>query len=220
MTGRAGTARVQLVLAELAESGLELDNLRANPGKLRLSLDLAGLIAASPGLRLLDVGCAGPTPLNLWEPFGPLFGRFELVGVDIDGTDRAEDRARQLDIPITIYRTSALALTVEFGHEGFDVVVSTQVLEHVRDWRGAIAEMRDVIRPGGTMLLTCDSRHVRRTVGTRLRLQGKRGYAVARDRAAIVRRLGDRLVSGEWKKARRLASCATLRLSSASRSSS
>jgi SAM-dependent methyltransferase len=200
VTSPPRSAGLEGVFAELAGSGLELDKLTANPGKLRLSLDLAGLIMASPGLRVLDVGCAGPTPLNLWEPFAQLFGRFELVGVDVRGIEHAEMRARELTIPVTLHRASALALTKEFGREAFDVIISTQVLEHVRDWRGAMAEMRNVLRPGGTMLLTCDSRHVRRTLRTRVKLQGKRAYAVLRDRAGIISRLGDRFVSGEWEK--------------------
>ena len=46
-------------------------------------------------LRVLDVGCAGPQPLELWEPFRPYFDRLELVGVDkpqgMTGTSLIED---------------------------------------------------------------------------------------------------------------------------------
>jgi len=195
-----GQANLYDVFGELAQSGLDLDRLTANPGKLRLSLDLAALIITGPRLRILDVGCAGPTPLNLWEPFGNLFSGFDLVGVDVRGIERAAARARQSGIPIELRNASALELTREFGQESFDAVVSTQVLEHVRDWRRALAEMREVLRSGGTMLLTCDSRHFQRSVGTRLRLRGKRAYAALRDRAGIIGRVGDRFVSGEWEK--------------------
>jgi SAM-dependent methyltransferase len=195
-----GHDRLHDILAELERSGLAPDLIRANPGKLRLSLDLAALVGAKRHLRVLDVGCAGPTPLNLWEPFGPLISRFELVGVDVAGLDRAAARARQLGVPIALRTASALGLTNEFGRDAFDVVVSTQVLEHVRPWKAALTEMRDVLRPSGIMLLTCDSRHVQRTLSTRLRLQGKRAYAALRPRAGIIARLGDRFVSGEWEK--------------------
>jgi SAM-dependent methyltransferase len=196
----SGQAHLYQLLAELEQSGLALDRLTANPGKLRLSLDLARLIATRSHPRVLDVGCVGPTPLNLWEAFEPIFGDFDLVGVDVRGIERAAGEARRLVIPITLREASALGLTQEFGREAFDAVVSTQVLEHVRDWQRAMAEMRDVLRRGGTMLLTCDSRHVHRPWGTRLRLRGKRAYAVLRDHAGVISRLGDRFVSGEWEK--------------------
>jgi SAM-dependent methyltransferase len=196
----SGQGHLYQLLAELERSGLALDRLKTNPGKLRLSLDLAAVVAAKSRPRVLDVGCAGPTPLNLWEAFEPLFGDFDLAGVDVRGIDRADDVARRLRIPITLREASALELTQEFGRDAFDAVVSTQVLEHVREWHRAMAEMRDVLRPGGAMLLTCDSRHVTRRWGTRFRLQGKRAYAVLREHAGVVSRLGDLFVSGEWER--------------------
>jgi SAM-dependent methyltransferase len=190
----------QAVLAEFERSGLDLDRIGGNSGKLRLSLDLATLIEGSRRIRILDVGCAGPTPLNLWEPFAPLADQLDLVGVDVRGIARAKERARELRLPIRLYERSAFGLTEEFGTETFDAVVSTQVLEHLRDWQGALGQMRDVLRPGGTIFLTCDSGHVQRPLKNRVRLHGKRAYAVMRASLSIVGRVGDRYVSGEWEK--------------------
>ncbi len=49
-------------------------------------------------------------------------------------------------------------LVERFGEESFDVVVSTELLEHVKDWRNAIANMKKVCRRGGVMLITTRSR--------------------------------------------------------------
>lgn len=49
-------------------------------------------------------------------------------------------------------------LETRFGKDSFDVVVTTELMEHVPDWRGAIANMKAVLRPGGTLLLTTRSR--------------------------------------------------------------
>jgi SAM-dependent methyltransferase len=38
-----------------------------------------------------------------------------------------------------------------------DVVVSTELLEHVRDWHAVLAEMRRVLKPDGRLLLTTRS---------------------------------------------------------------
>ena len=49
-------------------------------------------------------------------------------------------------------------LATHFGKDSFDVVVTTEMMEHVPDWRGAMANMKAVLRPGGTLLLTTRSR--------------------------------------------------------------
>lgn len=187
------------VLAEFKASGLSLETLGGNSGKLRLSLDLAGLTAEGKRLRVLDVGCTGLLPLNLWEPFVPLGHRLELVGVDVKGIEVTERRARELGLEMEFHRESALGLTDRFGEQSFDAVVSTQVLEHVPNWQAALAQMRNVLRPGGALLLTCDSGHLRRSLADRLRLAGKRRYSVLRRNVGAVGQLGDRFVSGEWE---------------------
>ena len=35
-----------------------------------------------------------------------------------------------------------------------DIVISTEVLEHVKDWRKVIQNMKDVLKPGGLIILT------------------------------------------------------------------
>jgi SAM-dependent methyltransferase len=49
-------------------------------------------------------------------------------------------------------------LVNHFGSEQFDVVLSTELLEHVQDWRQAVRQMKEVLRPGGTLLVTTRSR--------------------------------------------------------------
>lgn len=50
------------------------------------------------------------------------------------------------------------ALVARFGRDSFDLVVSTEMLEHVADWRLAVANLKAVVRPGGLVLLTTRSR--------------------------------------------------------------
>jgi SAM-dependent methyltransferase len=48
-------------------------------------------------------------------------------------------------------------LVARFGCGSFDVVVSTEMLEHVEDWRAAVRNMKRVLRTGGFLALTTRS---------------------------------------------------------------
>lgn len=48
-------------------------------------------------------------------------------------------------------------LVGRFGRDAFDVVVSTEMLEHARDWRACMVAMAEVLRPGGLLVLTTRS---------------------------------------------------------------
>lgn len=169
-------AETDAPLDELESSGLDLRTLPGNTAKIRLLLDLAAQLREHGRLRVLDVGCAGPQPLELWEPFRPYFDRLELVGVDVAGIEAAAARARELGAPMDVRRGSALALR-EVGDGDFDAVVSTQVLEHLRAWPDAVRQMAGALRPGGMLYVTCDSGDLRRTLAERVRLAAKRVYA-------------------------------------------
>ena len=129
--------------------GLREDALPGNSAKIRLLLDL---IERRPG-RVLDVGCGD---LSLWTA---LKARPEVIGVDIELPEARIDG---------IERRQASALELPFGEE-FGAVVSTQVLDDLRDRPRALSEMRRVLRPGGTLFLTCDAGEIGRPWRARLR---------------------------------------------------
>ncbi len=53
---------------------------------------------------------------------------------------------------------SAENLVARFGPTSFDLVVATEVLEHIRNWRSAISSIKHCYRPGGIILVTTRSR--------------------------------------------------------------
>jgi len=51
----------------------------------------------------------------------------------------------------------ASELVQHFGRSSFDLLISTEMLEHVRDWRKVISEFKHVLRPGGLLVITTRS---------------------------------------------------------------
>jgi SAM-dependent methyltransferase len=92
------------------------------------------------GRRLLDVGCAeGATLRHLGDPAG-------AVGVDLFPAKLAFARAQ---VGAIVVAGSATALP--FAGGAFDQVLVRDVIHHVADAEGLLAECRRVLAPGGRL---------------------------------------------------------------------
>lgn len=90
----------------------------------------------------------------------------EVGSFDVNGSvrDAAQQYAPRRYVGVDIAEgpgvdavCSAGELVKAFGESSFDVVVSTEMLEHVPNWKSAITEMKRVLRPGGSLILTTRS---------------------------------------------------------------
>lgn len=99
-------------------------------------------------LSVLDIGCGNGSELAL-----PLAqDGFQLTGIDTDRTsiDRARDLAR--DLPNARFHCSLLD---DFsGGERFNVVILSEVLEHLEQPRDLLAAAARRLRPDGLLLVT------------------------------------------------------------------
>lgn len=97
---------------------------------------LSAVPTAAPGARALDIGCREG-----------IQGRWlARRGYTVTGIDLEPQCAGALVVDVDD------GLPFPDGH--FDLVWCSEVLEHLRDPARATAEMRRVVRPGGTLVLT------------------------------------------------------------------
>ena len=93
--------------------------------------------------RILEIGCAMGTTLNGFREKG-----WQVLGVEPDkwSADIAKDRY-DLDVITVPFQDAGLA------KESFDAVLLLHVIEHVCNPLKALSDIRDLIRPGGYLVL-------------------------------------------------------------------
>jgi SAM-dependent methyltransferase len=152
-------------------------------------------LAPAAGERILDVGCGD----------GFYDRRIAHIGALVDAIDARPERLalamRWNPHPrVRLHHMSAEAL--EFPDNYFDKAVSICVLEHIADDEGALRHLHRVLRPGGRLVLSCDSLS-NRGITDRLRASHAVRYAVqhfyTRESLAVqLERAGLELIRSEY----------------------
>ncbi|HSF30544.1 MAG TPA: methyltransferase domain-containing protein [Candidatus Tectomicrobia bacterium] len=133
-----------------------------NVAKVKVVHELQHLISAGFANSILDIGIVGLRPLEFWEPILETYAsQFHLTGVDVRGIDRARQvvEQRNWEKQVILHQGSGYTLHKLFAPESFDVVVATQVLEHIAQLPRFIQQAATVMRSGGQGFLTVDSAH-------------------------------------------------------------
>jgi 2-polyprenyl-3-methyl-5-hydroxy-6-metoxy-1,4-benzoquinol methylase len=133
-----------------------------NVAKVKVLHKLLARISNGSGLSVLDIGCVGPQPLDFWESLLVHYAsRFHLSGVDVHGIELAREVAakRGWASGLTLREGSGYDLADLFTPQSFDIIVATQVLEHVARIHRFMQQVVVVLKPGGEVFLTTDSAH-------------------------------------------------------------
>jgi SAM-dependent methyltransferase len=115
----------------------------------------------TPGARVLDLGCGGGRhAFEAWRRGATVVAldRSEAELKEVRGVVGGMLDAGELrdGAPGGAVNGNALALPIRDA--SFDAVIASEVLEHVWDDRGALAELVRVLRPGGRLAVTVPTR--------------------------------------------------------------
>lgn len=114
---------------------------------------LLGLLApyAKRGRSMLDVGCASGYYSVRYAKRG---GRATGIDVADSSLSLARERARRAGVADRCVFAMGDLRDLPVDDRSYDVVLATEVLEHIREQRQALGEISRVLRPGGTLVMS------------------------------------------------------------------
>jgi len=129
-----------------------------NTGKIHVIEKIKELSSSGKKLTILDAGCGD---LNLWVDSG-----IDLTNVTVHGFDRSEkalekakENAKKISKDCFNFYNSTVDNFPSLFDFKFDLVVSTNVLEHLRNVPSFFSNIRKVVSDNSIGLFVCDSAH-------------------------------------------------------------
>ena len=148
MKKHSHTHVIEQVPVDYYQKGVERNFLQRMWHTNKLNTILA-LIEDTPK-KVLDVGCASGWFLS---NIAAKFPRASYYGIDIYDKGIAYAKLLYPNIQFKV----ADAHAIPFPNETFDLIICTEVLEHVDDPKGALLEMRRVLTKNGKVIIELDS---------------------------------------------------------------
>jgi SAM-dependent methyltransferase len=131
----------------------------------------------------LDAGCAQPFLLRA------LIERYRVAGFGCDVSDRVMEENRQA-LPDCTFEVLDLTRETWPGGRRFDLVVCSEVLEHLHDWKAAVANLARMA--GKELLVTVPSGPIRamdRMVGHVQHFEGPELCAALEEQGCLIQRV-------------------------------
>lgn len=123
-----------------------------NPGRFKF---FDRFVPNWAGLRVLDIGCGGGFTCEFLARRGAM-----VSGMDLSEASLAQARAHALLDGLEIEYTQGHAEHLPYADGQFDAVICLDVLEHIPNWEGAVAEVARVLAPGGRFFFDTINRNL------------------------------------------------------------
>ncbi len=107
------------------------------------------LIDVPANALVVDIGCGNGSFLSLFQNRG-----WELYGSDYSSTGIEIARASYPNIRFSLANAESMPKELASRAGQFDVVLNTEVIEHVYNPRGLLKTCHSLLKPGGALVLT------------------------------------------------------------------
>jgi len=114
-------------------------------------------LGINTGDRILDLGCGeGRHCINAYI----LHDKVEVVGVDLSANDlkTAQQRFQDFEEPENTHKQFTLfcanGLSLPFADKSFDKIICSEVLEHIPDYQGMLAEINRLLKDDGLLAIS------------------------------------------------------------------
>lgn len=107
-----------------------------------------------PGMRVLDVGC-GNGIISLFVAKSGC----SVMGIDI--SERAVEAATRAALNLELSKSAsfrAVLLEELPSQESYDIIIMSEVIEHIEDHLGALKKAHQLLKPGGKIYITTPSK--------------------------------------------------------------
>lgn len=121
------------------------------------------MIDAEPEDKILEVGCGGGHILKM-------FPDSLLTGLDVSGCMLEKARNNLAGYRVQLLKGEMHEL--DLADQSFDKVICSEVLEHVENPGAILSQIRRVLKPGGTAVITLPNDHLIRQIQSVIRFSG------------------------------------------------
>ena len=129
-----------------------------NEARRHISTHRAEAVVSALGMNrgsVLDVGCGPGFSSVLLARKGATVTALDIDPVKLRIAKRFAD-LNGVDLEVALGDASG---PLKFPDNHFDGLLSLELIEHIADWRGLVAQMVRVVKPGGRMAISTPSRH-------------------------------------------------------------
>jgi 2-polyprenyl-6-hydroxyphenyl methylase/3-demethylubiquinone-9 3-methyltransferase len=104
-------------------------------------------------LDIADIGCGAGTQSLMWAANG-----HRVIGVDISAPLIELARQRSVEMQLSADFRVGSASSLPIADTSVDVVLVSELLEHLAAWEGCVNEAVRILRPGGVLYLSTTNR--------------------------------------------------------------
>ncbi|NET60405.1 MAG: 3-demethylubiquinone-9 3-O-methyltransferase [Symploca sp. SIO2E6] len=135
------------------EKGLHLGLHDMNPIRGEFAIEVLKQHQISNSHQIIEIGCGGGIFCEYFAEKG-----YNIIGVDLSSGAIDVAREHALLNNLTVNYQIASVYELPFADESFDVVMSSDFLEHIEDLETAIYEMSRILKHGGLLIFDTISR--------------------------------------------------------------